>query len=123
MRPEIFGQHRDTRVVGRLLFRPEPDDLSVKLQPIKLDLWARTRWRGYRLLGSTVTDRDGRFDLAFDLRAARRWSIRSVTLELSLGDVVFHRVRILKADLVGMEYSVGNLRLSLPTSQPIGTTP
>jgi hypothetical protein len=123
-RDRIYGSKRDSRVIGSLTFGQKTHDLDVPIHHMHVELWARTWWLGWRKLGQAVTDREGRYSIGFDLHYARRPGIRRVWVEFyTTGNhrfeegrpvndyVLFKRVKILKRDLVGMDYNVGKVQL------------
>ncbi|MDX1647166.1 MAG: lipoxygenase family protein, partial [Longimicrobiales bacterium] len=123
-RAHVYGPHKDSTVVGHVTFAQKMDDEHVPIHHMRVELWARTWWLGYRKLGEAYTGRDGRFRIPYDLLYARSWWIRRTWVELyTTGNhrwedgrpvndfVLFHAVKIRKGDLVGMIYDVGLVQL------------
>ena len=123
-RERVYGLHPDSRVVGTLRFGQKVRDTNVPIHHMRVEMWARTWWLGFRKLGQTYTDREGRFVITHDLHYARSWWILSVWSEMYTtghhrwkgGEPVndfelFETVKIKKGDLVGMTYDVGTVQL------------
>ncbi|NBB77543.1 MAG: hypothetical protein GVY02_09205 [Bacteroidetes bacterium] len=91
-----------------------------------MELWARTIWGGYRKLSEGKSDRNGWFTLPYDLHYVHRFYIAKIwAAAYQTGHEHFHkdgshhpeftefkRVKIIKGDLVGINYSCGQVQLS-----------
>ncbi len=123
-RPERVGTVFDGSVGGRLTFAA-PADCATPIHHMRVELWARTWLFQYIKLGDGYTDRDGRYDIPFDMSVVHRWRVRRVDLEvhqtthrfadgkLEAVHTPFATYGIRKRDLVGLEYSPGTTQLFL----------
>jgi hypothetical protein len=123
-RERVYGSVMDSLITGRLTFGQKTRDETVPVHHMRVEIWARTMWGGYRMLGCAFTDRDGRFEIHHDLCFARSWWIRSVRAEVyttgnhrfaddrPVADYVrFKSVPINRKDLVGTTYDAGTVQL------------
>lgn len=124
-RPKIWGEHKNTRIVGTLRYAHR-NELDVPIHHLKIEFWARTWWLQWRKLSEAYSDYDGNFVLPFDLRTARSWKIKKVQAEvyqfthtyydgglLKQHEERFKVLPIRKKDLIGMSYNLRTVRLFL----------
>jgi hypothetical protein len=123
-RERVYGSYFGSQIIGRLTYGQKQQDESVPVYNMRVEIWARTVWLGYRQLGFDFTDRDGRFTIAYDLSFARSWWIHSVRAEVyttgnhrfenneAVADYVrFETFPIIQKDLVGISYDTGTVQL------------
>lgn len=137
--PRIWSGDRpgnpDSSLVGRVVFE-EHRGKGAPIHHLHLEFWGRTRLGGWRKFSQGRTGRDGRFELPFDLREARRFWVRKVYLEVHTTSRVyfrgieprvhhdlFLRRPIPKSDLIGMKYNVGTLQLNYWRYREDSSTP
>jgi hypothetical protein len=119
----IYGTAKDASLVGRLTFS-EREDIHVPIHHMYLEFWARTRLGHWRLLSVGATDKNGYFELPFDLMAAQGYDIRKLWLEVHHTGMhrfegytakpiheLFERFPVKKGDLTGMSYDMGMMKL------------
>lgn len=125
-REKIWGSVHDSYLTGRLVYASRYTP-RTPLRHIKLECWARTWWGQWRKIADGFSDEDGLFHLPFDLRAARNWAIKSKirfeihqTSSIFLSDKkpkpvykLYHVIKFLKKDLIGMGYNLRDIQLSL----------
>ena len=112
-RERVYGSHPDSDVIGRLTFGQKVHDTEVPIHHMRVEMWARTWWFGYRKLAEAFTDRDGCYGMVYDLAYARSWWIFSVRVEMyttgnhrwekgkAVSDyLLFETAKIKKRDLV-----------------------
>ena len=87
-RPALPAGHRDSRLVGRIIFAGDRGD-GPPIHNLHLEFWGRTFWFTWRKIAVGRTDAEGCFALPFPLRAARRLSIRTLNLEIQKTTRVF----------------------------------
>jgi hypothetical protein len=122
-RPELPAGHRDSRLVGRIVFAGDRGD-GPPIHNLHLEFWGRTFWFAWRKIAAGRTDEEGRFALPFPLRAARRLSIRTLRLEIQKttrvyfqeDDPHFHfdlfkAIPVAKTDLIGMDCNLRTIPL------------
>ncbi len=125
-REKIWGNIHDSFLTGRLVYssRQEP---YTPLRHIKLKFWARTKWLQWRKIADGFSDEDGYFKMPFELRAARNWAIKKkIRFEIHHTSHIFnaenkpkpvyeiyHVVKFLKKDLIGMGYNLRDIQLDL----------
>jgi hypothetical protein len=80
-RPELPVGHRDSRLVGRIIFAGDRGD-GPAIHNLRLEFWGRTFWFAWRKIAEGRTDGEGYFALRFPLRAARGVFIRSLSFEI-----------------------------------------
>ena len=121
---KIYGRFFDSEIVGRAHFSMPVGEVYPPIENIEVNLLGRTRWGAVRRLGGGFSRKDGSFSVAFDLVYARSWRMKLLWLEFYepgpvqyTGDTV-HRTRIcrkrvviLKEDVIGLGYSVGEIRI------------
>lgn len=122
---KIIGMAKNAYITGKLTFAKKGDYITG-LHHMPLELWARTRWGAWRLFARGESDRNGVFKLKFDYLESRRWRYRSFHLEIYQIEHVFfkndmrspdvklclfERIKIVKGDLTGMGYDLGNIQL------------
>ena len=109
--------------MGRTIFE-EDRRQRTPIHHLHLEFWGRTWLGGWRKFSEGRTDHDGRFELPFDLREARRLWVRKVYFEIhTTSRIYFHgkeprfhfdlflRKPVTKSDLIGMKYNMGTLEL------------
>lgn len=126
-RNKIYGQPNPHHVVtGHLTFGTRKEESDSPVFNMHVELWARTIWGGYRKLSEGKSDRKGQFSLPYDLFYVHRFFIVRVWLAVyQTGHEHFNqngqhapefkefkRIKIPKADLVGIEYSCRQIQLS-----------
>src|ERR1700688_621965 len=122
-RPELPAGHRDSRLVGRIIFAGDRGD-GPPIHNLHLEFWGRTFWFAWRKIAAGRTDADGCFALPFPLRAARNLSIRTLRFEIQKttrvyfqdDDPHFHfdlfkAIAVAKSDLIGMDYNLRTIQL------------
>lgn len=122
-RPQLPAGHRDSRLVGRVVFAGDRGR-GAPIHNLHLEFWGRTFWFSWRKISEGRTDADGCFALPFPLRAARRLSNRSLSLEVHRttrvyfhGDSprfhydLFTSIPVVKSDLIGMDYNLRTIPL------------
>ena len=133
--PQLPGGHRDSRLVGCIVFAGDRGH-GPPIHNLHLEFWGRTLWFAWRKISEGRTDADGNFALPFPLRAARRLSMRSLSLEIQKttrvyfqdGDPRFHydvykAIPVVKSDLIGMDYNVRTIQLDYWLYDPRAVTP
>ncbi len=133
--PALPEGHRDSRLVGRLVFAAERG-YGPPIHNMHLEFWGRTYWLAWRKIAEGRTDADGCFALPFPLRAARALSIRSLNLEIQKTTRAYFRdgaphfhfdlfraVPVAKSDLIGMDYNLRTIALDYWLYRPAATTP
>jgi hypothetical protein len=126
-RDKIYGDpNPNHRITGHLTFGTRKEEADSPVFNMHLELWGRTFWGGFRKLSEGKSDRNGRFSLPYDLHYVHRFYIASIWVAAyQTGHEHFHRdgqhhpefteykrVKIHKGDLVGIEYSCGQIQLS-----------
>jgi hypothetical protein len=122
-RPQLPAGHRDSRLVGRIIFAGDRGD-GPPIHNLHLEFWGRTLWFAWRKIAEGRTDAEGSFALPFPLRAARGLSIRSLRFEIQKttrvyfqdDDPHFHfdlfkAIPVAKSDLIGMDYNLRTIQL------------
>jgi hypothetical protein len=122
-RPELPVGHRDSRLVGRIIFAGDRGD-GPPIHNLHLEFWGRTFWFAWRKIAEGRTDGEGYFALRFPLRAARGVFIRSLSFEIQKttrvyfqGDHphfhfdLFKAIPVAKSDLIGMDYNLRTIPL------------
>lgn len=122
-RPELPPGHRDSRLVGRIVFAGDRGH-GAPIHNLHLEFWGRTYWFAWRKIAEGRTDANGCFTLPYPLRAARGLSIRSLSLEIQKttrvyfkdGSQHFHfdifkAIPVVKSDLIGMDYNLRTIPL------------
>jgi len=126
-RKKIFGEpNPNHRITGHLTFGTRKEDADSPVFNMHLELWARTIWGGFRKLSVGKSGRNGEFSLPYDLHYVHRFYIAGIWVAAyQTGHEHFHRdgqhhpefkeykrIKIRKGDLVGIEYSCGQIQLS-----------
>lgn len=119
----IYGDVKDTKIVGRTTFASRYDH-NKPIHNIYMELWAKKRTGQWRKLGSTYSDKNGEFEIDFDLRYAKSFGIKKIYLEIyqitdvfhqdekpSLKTTLFKKIQISKSSLIGMRYSLRDVQL------------
>ena len=122
-RPELPPGHRDSRLVGRVVFAGDRGH-GPPIHNLHLEFWGRTYWFAWRKIAEGRTDADGSFALPFPLRAARRLAMRSLSLEIQKTTRVyfkdgvphfhydlFRAIPVVKSDLIGMDMNLRTIPL------------
>jgi len=122
-RPEIYGKQIDSWLVGKIIFQTKGTD-EVPIHHLPLEFWSRTKIGQWRKLSEGHTEPDGTFRLPFDLRWANRFWVSSLRFEVCQishvyykgGEAktvhsLFHKVKISKGDLIGMEFNLRTIPL------------
>jgi len=122
-RPQLPAGHRDSRLVGRIIFAGDRGH-GPPVHNLHLEFWGRTFWLAWRKIAEGRTDAEGCFALPFPLRAARRLSIQSLSLEIQKTTRVyfqddsphfhfdlFKAIPVVKSDLIGMDYNLRTIPL------------
>ncbi len=119
----LWCDHVDSHLVGRVIHADRRGD-GAPIHNLHVEFWGRT-WIGtWRKLAVGRTDRDGNFRLPFDLRQARRISLRHLYFEVHTTTRVYFdadtprlhfdlwvRQPVPKSDLIGMDYNLRTLQL------------
>ena len=121
--PELPPGHRDSRLVGRVVFAGDRGH-GPPIHNLHLEFWGRTYWFAWRKIAEGRTDADGSFALPFPLRAARRLAMRSLSLEIQKTTRVyfkdgvphfhydlFRAIPVVKSDLIGMDMNLRTIPL------------
>jgi hypothetical protein len=126
-RSKIFGEPSPHhKITGHLTFGTRKEEADSPVFNMHMELWARTIWGGYRKLSEGKSDRNGWFTLPYDLHYVHRFYIAKIwAAAYQTGHEHFHkdgshhpeftefkRVKIIKGDLVGINYSCGQVQLS-----------
>ena len=124
---KIYGNPDPNHLVtGHLTFGSRKKESDSPVYNMHLELWARTLCGGYRKLSEGKSNRKGEFCLPYDLHYVHRIYIRKVWLAVyhtsyehfykdghhSPEFKEFKRIKISKADLVGIEYNCRQVQLS-----------
>ena len=118
-----YGKRMDSALVGRITFAGKADE-TKPIHHLPVAFWTRTWWGQWRKLSQGMTDENGQFRLPFDLRFARRWSVRKLQFEIHQPTHVFYNdsqskvvyrifkaIPVVKSDLIGMEYNLRTIQL------------
>ncbi|NJB87385.1 hypothetical protein GGR26_003165 [Lewinella marina] len=121
---------RGSSIVGRTTYAGRHDH-DKPIHHLRVELWGRTWWLGWRRLAEGYSGFDGRFELPYDLRAARSSAIRKIRAEISQTTYRFDRhgnrsrsfslavaLPIKKSDLVGMRYDLRDIQIELWCYRP-----
>ena len=120
----IYGTRNNGRVVGFLTFGCR-DHRLVPLHHMRLELWGRTKFGGWRKLSEGFAGEDGLFALPFDMVAVHRFRMRSkVYFEIHhTGQYIFEgkkaipkyelykRIKIPRSSLTGLDYDLGHMMM------------
>jgi len=125
-RSKIYGHpNPDHLVTGHLTFGSRRADSDSPIFNMHVELWARTFWGGYRKLSQCTSDREGRFQLPYDLYYVHRFYFTKVWVGVYQNGydhftrdgsrtptyTEFKRVPIQKSDLVGIIYDCRQVQL------------
>jgi len=120
----IYRNQIDGEIVGKITFGRKNDEFKP-IHHLHLEVWARTKLFQWRKLGEGLTDMDGNFSIAYDLRIARRWRYKK-NLHFEIYETVhkydedgepkpyyklFKKILFSKNDLIGMRYSLDRIIL------------
>lgn len=124
-RKKIYGRPSENNTIsGRLTFGKKLYDLDQPIYNMRLEVWCRTWWGGFRKVAQGFSVHDGSFSLPYDLLFVRQWWIRRVWLGIyQTGHahfvrdqqepdyIFFEKVKIQKKDLVGIDLSLGTIQM------------
>ncbi len=122
-RSKIYGKLIDSWLVGKIIFEANEAE-EIPIHHLPLEFWGRTKLGQWRKLSQGHSKPDGTFRLPFELRCARRFGISSLRFEVSQIShiyyseteattvlTIFHKIKIAKSDLIGMEYNLRTIPL------------
>jgi len=122
-RDKIYGTKKDSQLVGRLTFESRYDH-NKPIHNMYCEFWARRRSGKWCKLGECYSDKDGNFEIPFDLRVARSWRNRCLYFDIFQITEIFYdekrhqkkkdlfkRICVNKSNLIGMRYSLRDIQL------------
>lgn len=116
------GEH-NSRLVGRITFGAR-EDSAVPIHNMKVVFWARTWLLQWRKIADGTTNRDGTFELPFNLAATKQWGVFRTVFEIHETSYtyrknghkdyhyrLFHSEKVPGSGLVGMSYNLRTIQL------------